>query len=269
MDLIPPLPSRPAAAPPRSLDGHFIPFAFPGVPHVGCAFTTSLAGSMGLFNSGVQATGPEPGKDAQPDDPVANRRRIMARLGITAWAEFHQVHGTDFIVDPAPTNPAVMPGIDADGGCTRRKETALIIKTADCQPVLFTNRAGTAIAALHAGWRGNAMDYPGIGLSRFCEAYDLDPKDVLTVRGPSLGPGAAEFVNFEAEWPPSFRPWFDEARRSMDLWSLLRHQLAKAGMRPENIYSLDMCTWSLPELFFSHRRGHGGRQISAIWIKEA
>lgn len=266
MDLIPPAPSGLPQAIPSSLEAHFIPFVFPGVLHVGCAFTTALAGSMGLFNTAAGAA------DARPeggDDPAANRRRLMARLGIGAWSEFRQVHGTGFLVDPAPTDPESVPEIEADGGCTARKDTALIIKTADCQPVLFTNKAGTAIAALHSGWRGNAADYPGIGLARFCESYGLDPEDVLAVRGPSLGPGAAEFIHFEAEWPAKFKPWFDEACRTMDLWSLLRHQLTQAGMRPENVFSLDLCTWSLPELFFSHRRGHPGRQISAIWIKEA
>lgn len=236
--------------------GHFIPFAFPRLPHIGCAFTTSLAGSMSLL---------EPGRG---DDVTANRRQIMARLGFARWAEFHQVHGTNFLIDPPLTEPDAPPEVQADGGCTNRRNTALLIKTADCQPVLFTDEKGTAIAALHAGWRGNAAGYPGVGLARFCETYRLNPKNVMAVRGPSLGPGAAEFVNFETEWPSKFRPWFDETRRTMDLWALLRHQLVEAGMRPENIFSLDLCTWSLPDLFFSHRRGHTGRQLSAIWIRE-
>lgn len=247
-------PLSPAAL---SVEGHFIPFAFPGVPHVGCAFTTSLAGTMSLVSQ-------VPG-----DNAVANRRRIMARLGIGRWAEFYQVHGTEFLIDPEPGDPDSPPAIEADGGCTNRKGVALLIKTADCQPVLFTNKAGTAVAALHAGWRGNAADYPGIGLARFCETYKLAPEDVLAVRGPSLGPDAAEFVNFAREWPPKFTPWFDNERRTMDLWGLLRHQLIEAGMLPGHIFSLDLCTRSLPELFFSHRRGDRGRQLSVIWIKES
>ena len=248
----------PGAASSRALsvEGHFIPFAFPGAPHVGCAFTTALAGTMSLVS---QQAG---------DNAAANRRRIMARLGIGRWAEFRQVHGTVFLVEPEPSDADAPPTVEADGGCTNRKGLALLIKTADCQPVLFTDRAGTAVAALHAGWRGNAADYPAVGLARFCEAYGIAPEDVLAVRGPSLGPGAAEFVNFAREWPPKFAPWFDAERRVMDLWSLLKHQLVEAGMLPEHIFGLDLCTWSLPELFFSHRRGHTGRQLSVIWLKE-
>lgn len=232
----------------------YIPFRFPGVPHVRCAFTTRLAGNMSLIQEPVQTCA------------LANRQRMLNRLGIKQWAEVRQVHGDGFIVSPQATDPTRLPDREADGCCTREQGLALAIKTADCQAVLLADKNGRAVAALHAGWRGNAMNFPGTAVARFCEAYGLDPGGMLAVRGPSLGPAAAEFVNFESEWPRQFRPWFDEQRRTMDLWSLLKHQLKEAGLRDGNIFSLDLCTWSLPDLFFSHRRRHTGRQISLIWI---
>ena len=242
---------------PPGLPEH-IPFAFPGVPSVGCAFSCVPAGTFSISLATDEA-----GR-AQAE---ANRKRLLGRLGLTRWVEVYQVHGDVLLVDPAATPVDKASETQADGSCTREPGLALLIKTADCQPILLTNRQGTAIAALHAGWRGNAMNFPGTGLTRFCRAYSLDPAEVLAVRGPSLGPDAAEFVNFHQEWPPEFAPWFDEQRRLMDLWLLTRHQLADAGMRPENIFSLDLCTHSLPQLLFSHRRGHKGRQASIIWIK--
>ena len=236
----------------------YIPFAFPGVPSVGCAFSFAPAGTFSLFQA------PDAAAKAAA---VAARKRLLGRLGLERWVEVYQVHGDVLLVDPEPTPLDRASETRADGSCTREPGLALLIKTADCQPILLANRQGTAIAALHAGWRGNAMTFPGTGLARFCEAYNLDPAEVLAVRGPSLGPGAAEFVNFHKEWPPEFAPWFDEQRRTMDLWLLTRHQLADAGMRPENIFALDLCTHSLPHLLFSHRRGHKGRQASLIWIK--
>ena len=237
--------------------GLFIPFAFPGVPSVGCAFSTAHAGSVSMtVDAGDTAIAP------------ANRQRLLALLGVSRWAELMQVHGDAFIVDAVPTPIDLPPERRADGHGTREKGLALLIKTADCQPILFAAADGSAVAALHAGWRGNAMNYPASGLERFCKAYGLEPSSVLAVRGPSLGPAAAEFVNFEREWPPQFRPWFDEQRRTMDLWRLTREQLVGAGMAPERIFGLDLCTRSLPEMFFSYRLGHTGRQAALIWIKE-
>lgn len=89
----------------------------------------------------------------------------------------------------------------------------------------------------------------------------------MAVRGPSLGPEKAEFVNFEQEWSAEFRPWFDPSSRTMDLWGLTRAQLLKAGLSARHIYSLDCCTFSLPEQFFSYRREKkSGRQASLIWM---
>jgi len=234
----------------------YIPFAFPGVPSVGCAFSTVHAGSVSM--------------SVCPEDTLqapANRKRLLDALGLSRWAELRQTHGEGFVVDARQTPLDQAAELEADGHCTREKGLALLIKTADCQPLLFAAEDGAAIAALHVGWRGNAMNYPASGLRAFCSAYGLEPSQVLAVRGPSLGPAAAEFVNFDAEWPPRFAAWFDAQRKTMDLWRLTKDQLVTAGMRADRIFGLDLCTYSLPELFFSHRLGHVGRQASLIWIK--
>jgi YfiH family protein len=234
----------------------YIPFAFPGVPSVGCAFSTACAGSVSM------TVCPEDTRQAP-----ANRRRLLDALGLSRWAELKQVHGDGFVVDARETPPDQAAELEADGHCTREKGLALLIKTADCQPVLFAAEDGSAVAALHAGWRGNAVNYPASGLKAFCAAYGLEPSRVLAVRGPSLGPAAAEFVNFAEEWLPHFADWFDARQRTMDLWRLTKDQLVSAGMRADRIFGLDLCTRSLPELFFSHRLRHAGRQASLIWIK--
>jgi YfiH family protein len=236
--------------------GWGIPFAFPGVPNVRCLFSTCLAGNMALT--------PQL-DDAERRAAVQARRDLTRGLGLSGWVELHQVHGSAMHVDPDPTDLDRASTLEGDGACTGREGLALVVKTADCQPILLTDIRGTAVAALHVGWRGNTVNFPARGVAAFCEAYGVRTEDVLAVRGPSLGPGAAEFVNFEAEWPPEFAPWFDHTLRVMDLWALTRSQLEGAGLSPRRIFSLDLCTRSLPEMFFSYRRGHAGRQVSLVW----
>ncbi len=235
-----------------------IPFAFPGLPGVGCAFTTAGAGNLSLTVSLD-----EEGKTRTR----AARRALCKDLGLTGWTELHQVHGDALLVEPPATPAGEASALEADGSATTKPGRGLVIKTADCQPILLAHKGGRHVAALHVGWRGNVMDFPRSGVQAFCKAYDLKPGDLLAVRGPSLGPGAAEFVNFDKEWPEGFRPWFDEADKCMNLWELSKNQLEAAGLRRENIFGLDLCTWSLPELLFSHRRKHAVRQMSLIWIK--
>ncbi|MDL2207398.1 polyphenol oxidase family protein [Desulfovibrio sp. OttesenSCG-928-M16] len=238
-------------------DNEIISFSFPGVALVGCAFTTTKAGNMGMVL--------EPGTEAAVAD---NRHRLLETLGLERWVELKQVHGDALLADPQPTDIKSASSLTADGAATRQKGLALAVKTADCQPLLLSDKRGRAVAALHVGWRGNALAFPVTGVIRFCSIYNIDPSEVLAVRGPSLGPSAAQFTNFEQEWPARYRPWFDEASKTMDLWELTKFQLIEAGMLPDNIHSLDLCTYSRSDLFFSHRRGHSGRQVSLIWIKE-
>lgn len=239
-----------------------ISFMFPGIPGVRCAFQTrpSDAGDAFAGNISLSATCPR----AQTE---RHRAELAAAFGVPGMAELHQVHGDMTVFDPEPLDAGTAPACEGDGMATQRPGLALMIKTADCQPILLAHRSGRYVAALHVGWRGNRINYPMTGVRAFCAKYGLDPADVLAVRGPSLGPAAAEFVNFNAEWGPEFVAWFDARQHSMDLWRLTRDQLLRAGLLEKHLFSLDLCTFSLPACFFSYRRDkHSGRQASIIQI---
>ncbi len=242
-------------------------FRFPGLhpesggPSVRCLFTGAPFGNVSLD------LGIAPNLDARLAEAVARRAALLEAIGAEGWSELKQVHKDTLLVEAEKTDPARASALEADGACTARRRHALVIKTADCQPVLLAHKSGRYAAALHVGWRGNAIKFIESGVAKFCAAYGLEPSDLMAVRGPSLGPGAAEFKNFAKEWPPEFEPWLDKNGMLMNLWALTRHQLALAGLKPENIFSLDLCTWSLPERYFSYRRGHSGRQASIIMME--
>jgi copper oxidase (laccase) domain-containing protein len=126
---------------------------------------------------------------------------------------------------------------------------------------------GRYVAALHCGWRGNAGNFPANAVRKFCAQYQVDPSRVLAVRGPSLGPGKSEFVNFSAEWDPMFRPYFDPQTQRVDLWTLTRNQLMGTGIPARNIFSIDLCTASSDQFFSYRREGTTGRQVGIIWKK--
>lgn len=233
-------------------DAGFIPFAFPDLPAVRCVFTTRFAGSLSLTNT----------RGEERDAAIAARRALTGTLGVDAWSEVKQVHEDAFIFSPQETPVDEEPAIEADGHATGRKNHALMVKTADCQPILLAHPKGY-VAAIHAGWRGNVLRFPESAVARFCLEYGLNPAEVRAVRGPSLG--YAEFVNFHNEWPRAFEPWYDQETRCMDLWALTWRQLCEAGVKARNIYSLDLCTLSLNALFFSHRKKDTGRQAALIW----
>lgn len=240
------------------MDMTFLPFHFPGIDNVRCVFGGRSAGNFSL-------DAPEAKRD--PAATLARRRALTEALKVRAVAELRQVHGVRTLFEPAPWNTEKAAVTEGDGMATRREGLALAIKTADCQPVFLAHASGRVVAAAHVGWRGNRQNYPGTIVAELCARYDLDPADLSAVRGPSLGPAAAEFTGFDSEWGENFRPWFDASARTMNLWRLTRDQLVAAGLRPERIYSLDLCTASLTGAFFSYRADRNcGRQMSLIWI---
>jgi polyphenol oxidase len=232
-----------------------ISFAFPGLPQIGCAFGTG-PDTMALTGT------------TDPAAVIATRRALQAELGFTAWQSLKQVHGVHMIFEPE-FDTLEQPSIEVgDGMAETRPGRALAIKTADCQPVLLAHESGRCVAALHVGWRGNVADFCGRGVRTLCVRYGFDPRELYAVRGPSLGPGESEFTAFETEFGEQFRPYFDYRTGRVDLWKLTRDQLTTAGLSPDRIFSLDLCTKSLPR-FFSYRRDKTkNRQASLIWIRE-
>ena len=243
----------------------FLPFAFPGLPQVGCAFTTRMGGvSAAPFDRGNMSLD----VGDFPERVTVNRRALKAELGFLHWQELNQRHGVEIVHDPTLTDIHTGGMHAADGQTTDRQGRALVIKTADCQPILLAHAEGKAVAALHVGWRGNVAGFPQLGVAAFCERYGFPADEVLAVRGPSLGPGSSEFVNFEGEFGDAYRPWFDESTDRVNLWALTRDQLIEAGLKPGNIFGIDLCTHAHSELFFSYRRERrSGRQVGLIWIK--
>ncbi|BBD07310.1 polyphenol oxidase family protein [Desulfovibrio ferrophilus] len=245
------------------MDMNYLPFVFPGLQNIGCAFGLrgKDSGPFGSNNISLDVG----------DDKAsvrANRKHLQDALGFEYWQEVRQVHGQQIIFDPEPGSIEEPGTLEADGLATTRPGLALVIKTADCQPILLAHKSGKHIAALHAGWRGNVLKFPATGVRDFCEEYDISASDVMAVRGPSLGPGKSEFTNFGQEFGSSFEDWYDRQTQCANLWRMTRDQLVSAGIPPANVYALDLCTMSLPELFFSYRREQVcGRQASIIWIR--
>lgn len=242
-----------------------IGFSFPSLPRVGVAFSTRQGG-VGLPPYDGANMSFDVGDD--PQAVTTNRRAFMQGLGFGQWCECRQVHGEELVFDPVPVGPDAPGQVEADGMATDKAGLGLVIKTADCQPILMAHRTGRFIMALHAGWRGNEMSYPVSATERFCQRYDLQPDDLFAVRGPSLAPDSAQFTNFATDFRPGFESYYKESSQTVDLWQLTVDQLMRAGLRRDRIFSIDHDTLAMEDRYFSYRRAAtSGRMASVIWIR--
>lgn len=205
----------------------------------------------------------------------ANRRALIESGGLPAAPQWlDQVHGTEVVELGARAEQAGL--IEADGSYTRQRGQVCVVQTADCLPVLLCDRAGTQVAALHAGWRGLAAGILAEGVARFLAGSEL-----LAYLGPAIGREHFEvgpevrqaFLDRAADdqhrqqLALCFPPSVNGGRFYGDLYGLARIALARAGVK--HIYGGDFCTFAQEDLFFSYRRdGVTGRMASLIWLEE-
>jgi YfiH family protein len=203
------------------------------------------------------------------DDPRAvsrNREILKEGLGLghdPAWLE--QVHGCDV----AHLN-AEAGGCRADAAVTSEPGRVCAVLTADCLPLLICNRAGTRVAAIHAGWRGLLAGVIESTLSEFAESG----AELLAWLGPAIGPSAFEVgpevrEAFIAGYPGDEKAFVENrpGHWLADIYSLARTRLQAANLG--FVGGGDYCTVSESERFFSYRRdGVTGRMASLIWIDD-
>jgi YfiH family protein len=96
------------------------------------------------------------------------------------------VHGADVVV---VTEPGEHAGAEADAAVTAVPGCTLVVRTADCAPVVLTS--ANVVAVAHAGWRGVMA---GVLENTVAAMRRLDPSSAITaVVGPHIGPECYEF----------------------------------------------------------------------------
>ena len=193
-----------------------------------------------------------------------NRARLRRHLqlpGEPLWLE--QVHGCR-VVDVSGAGECTA----ADASVSRERGRVCVVMTADCLPVLFCDRAGTEVAAAHAGWRGLAA---GV-LEATVDTLGSPPDTLMAWLGPAIGPGAFEVGAEVREAFTAVHPQAADAfvarpdgRWLADIYALARIRLQAAGV--VDVYGGGYCTFSDPQRFYSFRREPvTGRMASLIWL---
>ena len=198
------------------------------------------------------------------DDPQhvqSNRQMLQDYLHLPQQPQWlTQVHGCDVSSDAQALS-------EADACVSTRPGRVCVVMTADCLPVLITDRQGSCVAAVHAGWRGLANGVIGETIKRLPVA----PAELLVWLGPAIGPRAFEVGNdvFDCfiELNEAYRAAFSAHKNKwlLDIYHAARLQLARLGVN--NVSGGDYCTFSQADLFYSYRREKTtGRMASLIWM---
>lgn len=191
-----------------------------------------------------------------------NRAFILNEFSMDEIVAVDQVHGLNsYIYEESSIDKT------ADIIMTNTKGKLLLIKTADCQPVLIADPVKKACAAVHSGWKGSVLNVIGEAVDKMCKIYKSEREDLLASVGPSLGPCCGEFVNYKKEIPEKYRD-FMVGEYHFDFWGISRYQLVESGLSPLNIWVEESCTKCGSKDYFSYRKNREtGRQGAVIGWK--
>jgi len=165
--------------------------------------------------------------------------------------------------------PKKGPILEGDAFISDRPGMVCFVRTADCVPILITDKNSGAVAAVHAGWKGISSDVIGSTFRAMNEAFGIQPADCVAAIGPCICGSCFEVGD---DVMNAFKAlgmgdgWrVDDAH--VDLKTANKLLLIRAGVLESNIDISDACT-SCDTRFASWRRDRDEdeRQFSFISI---
>lgn len=236
-----------------------------GVPGIRVVSTTRQGGASEGRYAGLNLGDHVSDEAAHVEQNRAILEAFLPSERTITWLK--QVHGTRVVNAGSEYSKSV----EADAIWTGDKAFACTVMTADCLPIVLADIHGRCIAAVHGGWRGLASHI----LRETIEALPVAPEELVAWLGPAIGPTAFEVGGevlaafYLAETDAAVRPVSGvEDKYLLDLNMIAGRQLLGLGLRAENISGGEICTFSNPDHFYSHRRdGVTGRMATAIYFE--
>jgi hypothetical protein len=220
----------------------------------------------------------------------ANHELICQALGCARGdiVSPHQVHGTRVRVVDEQDRGSVLPQTDAL--ITAAPGLMLMLRFADCVPVLFHDPVRRAVGLAHAGWRGTVAGMARVTVQAMVDQLGCRPADIRAGIGPAIGPccyevgrdvadavrqampGTGQLLRAQAGGGTSAggdgdADWRADRRWHLDLWAANRLQLARAGL--QHISVAGLCTACRTDEWYSHRaeQGQTGRLGALIGLR--
>jgi polyphenol oxidase len=205
-------------------------------------------------------------------------KRFLKSIDIASRNLFlvNQVHGDKiFILDDPDIPFNEVKEISADALLTQMPGKPIGIFTADCLPILIYDPRLKVIGAIHAGRMGSAQSIILKVVREMSRKYGSRPAELVAGIGPAIGGCCYEVGEnciqpFKELFPDEkslFRPSLT-GNYFLDLVAVNKVGGEKAGLLPENIFSMNLCTFCSTRDLFSYRReGKTGRILTTIMLR--
>jgi polyphenol oxidase len=240
-------------------------------PHVPETFEwTQETWGLALRCRPLSSIAPHAFSTRQLDVSIPNGERELAdAVGADSLVMVTQVHGRDVVVVQAVVGTGERARTKAaDAGHARpeadvlvsnAQDVAIVMRSADCAPILMADVVTGAVAAVHAGWRGTAARVVVAAVEALGREFGARPEHLVVAIGPTIGPCCYEvgselvdafastgherhLINRWFSAPPPLRGSIGRPPLRLDIAGANRDQLILAGVTEAQVYVCGLCT---------------------------
>jgi polyphenol oxidase len=175
---------------------------------------------------------------------------------VTRYTWLNQCHGNRVVV---VTRPGEHRGAVADAAVTDAADAVLVIRTADCAPVLFQGQradGATLVGVAHAGWQGLAN---GIVEATAAHLTELGAVSLSGWLGPCIGPECYEFgedglQDMQARFGPLVRSTTSWGTPALNISEAVADALRQVSVTYHGKLPQWSCTACDEQRWYSHRK---------------
>lgn len=191
---------------------------------------------------------------------VENHRRVIEDfapgLGVATVADLYQVHGTEVVLAEPGRRP------EADGIVTAEADAVLMVRAADCVPVLLADARSRVVGAAHAGRLGMAG---GVAAKAVARMRELGATEIHAWIGPHICGRCYEvpaaLQEEVAAMEPGSRATTSWGTPALDIGAGVRAQLERDGVM---VTDVARCTRESPDLYSFRRDGERAGRIAGL-----
>ena len=157
----------------------------------------------------------------------------------------------------------------ADALITDEEDVLLLVRCADCTPILLHDVKNNAVAAIHSGWKGTLSNVIASTVEKMKNEFGTRGEDITAAIGACISAccfevGEEVAALFENAGYGRFINYSGKAR--IDLKAICRHQLTAQGVGENAVNVSEECTKCKSDVYFSHRAQGDKRGLLAAVI---
>ncbi len=196
------------------------------------------------------------------DDPDAVRRNLGLVLDDFApravLADMEQVHGSEVVIAGGSRQ-------QCDALVSDRAEVVLMVRVADCVPVLLADPDAGVIGAAHAGRKGVALGVVGACVEQMGQ---LGARSISAWVGPHICGRCyevpAELQQEVADLEPVTASTTSWGTPALDIGAGVTAQLERLGVQ---VHDASRCTLESPDLYSHRRDGRSAGRLAGLVVR--